>query len=140
MNATRILPVDAPASADASAALTARLQARRSALTDALSARLHDDGRRDEAGLPRRSEETDDDAAAETQRERDVADLARLSAELARVEAALARAADGQFGICQDCGEPIEAARLAASLTALRCTECQQREERRAARARLAGR
>lgn len=134
MKAAPTLPMNAP-----SVLLDARLRARRSALADALSARLHDDGQRDEAGLPRRSEDTDDDAAAETQRERDVADLARLSAELEQVDAALARAEAGALGICQDCGEAIQAARLAASMTAIRCTECQQREERRVARARMPG-
>ena len=135
MKAAPTLPKNAP-----SVLLAARLRIRRSALADALSARLHDDGQRNEAGLPRRSEDTDDDAAAETQRERDVADLARLSAELEQVDAALARADAGELGICQGCGEVIEAARLAASMTATRCTECQQLEERRAARARLTGR
>jgi RNA polymerase-binding transcription factor DksA len=135
MTTAPTLPADAP-----STLLAARLRARRSALSDALSAHLHADGRRDEAGLPRRSEDTDDDAAAETQRERDLTDLARLTAELDQVDAALARADAGELGICQDCGEAIEAARLAASMTAIRCTECQQREERRVARARTPGR
>jgi len=136
MNTARPLPSPAPSTAQ----LTARLQAHRTALADALSARLHEDGQRAAAGLPRRSEDTDDDAAAETQRERDVADLARLSAELEQVEAALARAATGELGVCPDCGEPIEAARLTASPAALRCTECQKLAEQRAARARLTGR
>ncbi len=116
--------------------LAPRLHARRSDLAAALAARLHADGTHAEAGLPRRSDETDDDAAAETQRERDVADLARLTTELAQVDAALARAAEGDLGVCEDCGEPIDSARLAVNPAASRCAECQQLQERRSARER----
>lgn len=119
-------------------ALPARLQARRRELTEALDARLHVDGagHHTEAGLPRRADETDDDAAAETQRERDLADLARVTAELAQVDAALHRAALGSLGECVDCGEPIETARLDVNPAATRCAECQQFDEVRIARAR----
>lgn len=120
------------------AGLMPRLRARRSDIAAALSTHLHP-GARDEAGLPRRGEETDDDGAAETQRERDVAELARLTAELAQIDAALARAHDGELGDCADCGDPIDAARLAVNPAAARCAECQQLEERRQARARRTG-
>ncbi|MCU0949775.1 MAG: TraR/DksA family transcriptional regulator [Burkholderiaceae bacterium] len=119
-------------------ALMPQLRARRSDVAAALSTHLHP-GARDEAGLPRRGEETDDDGAAETQRERDVAELARLTAELAQIDAAIARAHEGDLGDCVDCGEAIDAARLAINPAAARCAECQQLEERRQARARRLG-
>jgi DnaK suppressor protein len=121
--------------------LPERLRHRRSELAAALSARLHQDstGDHSDAGLPRRADETDDDAAAETQRERDVTDLARLTAELAQVEAALARAGAGELGDCVDCGEPIHPARLQINPAAARCAECQEFAEQRQVRERLLG-
>jgi RNA polymerase-binding transcription factor DksA len=40
--------------------------------------------------------------------------------------------ARGDYGVCEDCGEPIGAARLQAQPAALRCAACQQRFENRA--------
>jgi DnaK suppressor protein len=50
--------------------------------------------------------------------------------ELARIEAARAKAADGSYGMCADCGEPIPFGRLQANPTALRCAACQGRREK----------
>ena len=50
--------------------------------------------------------------------------------ELALIEAARARAAEGRYGQCADCGEPIPRARLEANPTALRCADCQGRREK----------
>ncbi|HKI64112.1 MAG TPA: TraR/DksA C4-type zinc finger protein [Burkholderiales bacterium] len=50
--------------------------------------------------------------------------------ELARIDAARARAADGRYGMCEDCGEPIPPGRLQANPTALRCAACQGRREK----------
>ena len=47
---------------------------------------------------------------------------------LARIHAAQAQAGQAD---CEDCGEPIPAARRAANPTAIRCLECQQHYERR---------
>ena len=51
-------------------------------------------------------------------------------AEMARIEAARARAAEGHYGLCADCGEPIPLERLQANPTSLRCAECQARREK----------
>jgi DnaK suppressor protein len=112
----------------------ARLRAQRADLAALIENRLHQDGldHHDEAALPRRADETDDEAAAETQRSADVRSLARVSAELAQVDAALARVADGGYGRCIDCDEPIQPARLLAHPAALRCAECQGYAERSA--------
>lgn len=129
------MPLSVPLQED----LRARLQARRQELVRALSARLHEDGldTHDEASLPRRADETDDDGMAETQRAQDVIHLARVTAELTQVDAALARAAHGELGECTDCGEPIAPARLQANPAAARCAECQQYAERVSAHARM---
>lgn len=139
---TALTPDLAPSRDVVLAQLPERLRQRRAELAAALSARLHKDTLGDEhaeAGLPRRADETDDDAAAETARERDLADLARLTSELAQVDAALARSSQGELGACADCGEPIEAARLHVNPAAVRCAECQQITEHRRAHARLLG-
>ena len=46
-------------------------------------------------------------------------------------EQALARIADGSYGTCESCGEPIGKARLMAFPRATLCVTCKQREERR---------
>lgn len=98
---------------------------------DAVEAKLHGHGehRHDEAGLPRHADETDDDAAAETQRQADVTQLNRSAAALHEIESALARIDAGDYGLCTDCDEPIDLRRLQAHPAALRCAQCQGRFE-----------
>lgn len=105
----------------------------RASVTAAVDARLHgqDEERRNEAGLPRRADETDDEAAAETQRTADLVHLNRSAAELDRIDAALKRLNDGSYGICIDCEEPIDLKRLHAYPAALRCAACQEAFEKR---------
>ncbi|MGH3509626.1 MAG: histone H1-like repetitive region-containing protein [Nocardioidaceae bacterium] len=50
---------------------------------------------------------------------------------LAQTERALARIADGSYGVCESCGEPIGKMRLMAFPRATLCLSCKQREERR---------
>ncbi len=105
----------------------------RAAITAEVDARLHgqDEDRRDEAALPQRAAETDDDGAAETARLADLAHLSRHAGQLEQIDAALARISDGSYGICIDCGEAISFGRLRAYPAALRCAACQERFERR---------
>jgi DnaK suppressor protein len=57
-----------------------------------------------------------------------VAALAQAAREhLADIDVALARVAGGSYGICQDCGQPIGAERLAARPTARTCIGCTRR-------------
>jgi DnaK suppressor protein len=108
---------------------------------DAVDARLHGQGeyRHDEAGLPRHADETDDDAAAETQRQADVTHLARSATALHEIEAALARIDQGEYGLCVECEEPIDLRRLQAQPAALRCAACQQDFETQQGRAGVRG-
>lgn len=112
------------------------LEMRRAAAA-AVDARLHGHGehRHDEAGLPLHKEETDDDAAAETQRQADVTHLARSATALHEIDSALARLDQGDYGLCIDCEEPIDLRRLQAHPAALRCAKCQQTFETRKLRA-----
>jgi len=74
----------------------------------------------------------DDRAMGDWVRDVGMAQSARESAELQDIEAALKRIAEGTYGECVDCGEPIALARLEANPAAARCIACQQRAERRA--------
>jgi RNA polymerase-binding protein DksA len=57
-----------------------------------------------------------------------VAALAQAArGHLADIDAALARVADGSYGTCQKCGQPIGAERLAARPTARTCIGCTRR-------------
>ena len=111
----------------------AQLRAARADVAAALEARLHGHGqeRHDEAGLPRRADDTDDDAAAEAQRSMDIAQLSHTTTELAEIDAALARVADGSYGWCIDCGGPIGRPRLLVHPMAVRCAPCQSKREKR---------
>jgi RNA polymerase-binding transcription factor DksA len=46
---------------------------------------------------------------------------------LAEVEAAIARLAEGTYGLCQSCGQPITPARLEAMPAAKHCITCASR-------------
>jgi DnaK suppressor protein len=50
---------------------------------------------------------------------------------LLQVERALAKIADGTYGICESCGNPIGKMRLQAFPRATLCMSCKQRQERR---------
>ena len=67
-------------------------------------------------------------AAAASQvfaQQRDLALRDRATQQLELVEAALARLDAGTYGVCQRCGRPIAAERLAALPWAAHCIECQ---------------
>jgi len=51
--------------------------------------------------------------------------------KLAQIDRALARIADGTYGICESCGNPIGKMRAMAFPRATLCLTCKQREERR---------
>jgi DnaK suppressor protein len=73
-------------------------------------------------------------AAAETQiavltrefdeRQQVVALLDAARRRLAEVDAALARRAEGRYGVCESCGRPIAAERLAVRPAARTCIDC----------------
>ncbi len=54
------------------------------------------------------------------------------SRELRAIDGALARIEAGTYGLCSDCGEPIERARLEAMPEAALCIVCRERREREA--------
>jgi DnaK suppressor protein len=50
--------------------------------------------------------------------------------QLAQIDAALARLAEGRYGVCRGCGQPIPTERLQALLTADSCVACSAAEGR----------
>jgi DnaK suppressor protein len=53
----------------------------------------------------------------------------RRAAQLREIDAALRRMADGSFGECRHCEEPIDSRRLDADPTARLCIDCASRDE-----------
>jgi RNA polymerase-binding transcription factor DksA len=51
------------------------------------------------------------------------------TSELQEIDEALARIREGTFGLCEDCGRPIPAARLEAIPYARLCISCKSQEE-----------
>jgi RNA polymerase-binding transcription factor len=121
----------APLTPSERTALEAALRARQRELRADVAAKLRtqDDPRL--VGLRNQMEDTDDWAAADAAAAQDIALVSRDLAELANVEAALARIADGTYGECEDCANPIPYPRLAAYPAARRCVACQELWERR---------
>lgn len=66
-------------------------------------------------------------AATHLSMEHDLID--RCVLQLDEIARAQQRIATGEVGICVDCDEPIESARMDANPVAVRCTECQTRRE-----------
>jgi DnaK suppressor protein len=75
-----------------------------------------------------------DQTTAEANREESGREVSRKAASLREVEEALERIADGSYGICLDCDEPIPPKRLAIRPAAARCVACQERQDRLDAR------
>jgi DnaK suppressor protein len=71
-----------------------------------------------------------DDASADLIVDIDNAMIGIELAELRDIEAARTRIMDRRYGICVDCDQDIEYARLQAYPTAKRCTVCQNMHER----------
>jgi len=114
--------------------LSAVLKQRRAQVGTEVQERLHRHGltTHDDAALPNRREETDDEAAADTAARMDILAVARDAEELAGLESALKRLSEGEYGICVECGDTIARERLFANPAATRCAECQQFAERTA--------
>jgi len=65
--------------------------------------------------------------------EESVADIARISrqvSEIRQIEAAQVRIATGNYGVCADCEEDIDIARLQNTPYAERCVRCQSHREK----------
>jgi DnaK suppressor protein len=81
-----------------------------------------------------RSAERDPEFEEGAQSEHEQFTLSRLSEvqrrEILQIDAALARIEAGEYGVCRDCGNDIDARRLSALPYAVLCTECASQHER----------
>jgi len=82
--------------------------------------------------------EEGDAAQASERRDMSFAQRERLAERINSLTEALGRIADGSYGRCEMCGNPIEPERLAALPEALRCLRCQEELERRGGRREIA--
>ena len=114
-------------------ALAARLHIRHRQLRQEIIEALNESRREDYAELAGRVHDRQDEAVADLLTDVRLADMARDVGELRDVEAALARMHAGSYGICTDCGEKVDKARLEAFPTAKRCFTCQRTYEQRTA-------
>jgi RNA polymerase-binding protein DksA len=76
----------------------------------------------------------DDQADAGTktfEREQEMSLAANSRDLLDQVQRALSRIADGTYGVCESCGNPVGKGRLQAFPRATLCVSCKQRQERR---------
>jgi DnaK suppressor protein len=72
-----------------------------------------------------------DDGSLAFDQARDLAVQVNAQQTLRLVEDALARLENGTYGLCVDCGEEIDAARLKALPYTPLCLKCQQKRENR---------
>jgi DnaK suppressor protein len=76
-------------------------------------------------------DDTADTGSKAFEREQEMTLLANTRESLFQTEHALRRIADGTYGECESCGEPIGKARLQAFPRATQCVSCKQKQERR---------
>lgn len=72
-----------------------------------------------------------DAGSATFEREKDLSIVNNVLDMLGKVNKALEKIDEGSYGVCENCGEPIELARLKALPNALLCLKCKRSEERR---------
>jgi RNA polymerase-binding transcription factor DksA len=72
-----------------------------------------------------------DDGTTAFDQERDLSMQVNVENTLQLVSDALARFENGTYGLCQNCGQEIDAARLAAIPYAPLCLSCQSKSEHR---------
>ncbi len=112
-----------------------RVRARLERERDAAIARLRELGIVSDDAAPRLNEvgetvDVADHAQANEQQEMGMVTRERLAERINRLTAALERIANDTYGICIECGRPIERARLQAIPEVERCRDCQERAER----------
>src|SRR5215831_12999533 len=111
-------------------ALRRRLTERRQVLRAEVAEQLANSEDPRVVGLRDQLAATEDWVLADILGDLDIAMVTRDTAELHEVDAALTSIAEGSYGTCRDCSEPVGWPRLNANPTALRCIGCQEKYER----------
>ena len=86
----------------------------------------------DLATIPHNLADPADQATFSTDRQFALLRQQRLLQQLQDVEQTLTQLANGEYGLCEECGEEIGEARLTARPSARLCIECQEQLERAA--------
>lgn len=76
-----------------------------------------------------RVRDTGDESLARSIADLNIRTLDRELEEMRDIDDALKRMGTGEYGVCADCGEDIQLARLSAYPTARRCLACQRHYE-----------
>ncbi len=111
------------------AALAVLLHQRRAAAAARLRSQLEGRSRAEHAREVL-LQDSDEPTARDADREVDLAQSDKDTLDLQAIDDALARLAQGRYGLCADCDEPIPLARLRLEPQARYCLECAARRER----------
>lgn len=115
--------------ADAQLRLADALRQRRALLMTELREELAASGEQHLVDLAGRVHDTGEESVADLLADLDAARMDRQVGELRGIQRALDRMADGSYGTCADCGQPVATARLEAQPAAERCVSCQGKRE-----------
>jgi len=121
------------------ASLKEAMTRRKSQLLDEIREVLARSGNAHHAELVGGVGDMGDEAAASLLRDISEAEVLRDIGEVRDIAAAEQRMADGQYGLCIDCGEPVAYERLKAYPSAKRCVPCQQHREKTRAPSKYTG-
>ena len=112
------------------ALLRQALEAERARVDEALRERMHQADDPLERALANHSGAVDDRASASALNDDALSEAVFELGELRAIADAFERIADGSYGTCANCGEPIAAERMRAQPTARLCLACQSAAER----------
>jgi len=112
------------------ALLKKQLRSRARALREEISAGLIKYDEDQYRSLADRVGDFEEQSVADLLSDIDLSEVDRDVRELGDVESALTRMAEGTYGNCVDCEEPISYERLEKLPSAARCRQCQERVER----------
>jgi RNA polymerase-binding protein DksA len=109
----------------------ARLRQERAVLLDRIRRQLHRSDDPELLALADQLSREDGWATADLQSDIDIAMLGQEFSGLRDIDEALKRIAKGDYGICKDCGQPIDVKRLNAQPAARVCLACKEAFEKR---------
>jgi RNA polymerase-binding protein DksA len=108
-----------------------RLRQERTQLLERIHQQLHRSDDPELCALVDQLSQEDGWAAADLQGDIDIAMLGQEFSGLRDIDEALKRIAKGDYGICKDCGQPIDPKRLNAQPAARVCLACKEAFEKR---------
>lgn len=111
--------------------LQAQLQQDRKAALGTVQDEIQRTGDPDDLSLEKIPSDAGDRSEADLETDTTISMAQRHAGQLQEIDAALARIADGSYGVCEECGGNIGAARLEAQPIARLCIACQERLEQR---------